>query len=103
MRAVVLIGGKGTRLQFLTRTVPKLKVTLRNKPYVQYTVYALRAAGLDGAVLSMGYLPCPIQQHFAEQNLDGFSLEYVVEEGSVLDQGARMNPRVRLPMGVVNF
>jgi mannose-1-phosphate guanylyltransferase len=43
-------------------------------------VGALRAAGIDGAVLSMGYLPGPIQRHFAEQDLDGFSLEYVTEE-----------------------
>lgn len=80
MQAVVLIGGKGTRLRPITYTVPKAMVPLRNKPYIQYMVDSLRASGLDGAVLSMGYLPHAIQQHFAGQDLTGFSLEYVVEE-----------------------
>ena len=35
-----------------------------------------QAAKLGGAVLSMGYLPRPIQQHFAEQNLSDFSLDF---------------------------
>lgn len=80
MKAVVLIGGKGTRLRPITYTTPKSMVPMRNKPYIQYMVDSLRAAGLDGAVLSMGYLPCPIQQYFAEQDLGDFSLDYAVEE-----------------------
>jgi mannose-1-phosphate guanylyltransferase len=83
MRAVVLIGGKGTRLRPLTYTVPKSMVLLRNRPYIQYMVDSLKAAGLDGAVLSMGNLPSAIEQYFAAQEEDAFgvfSLEYVVED-----------------------
>ena len=36
MKAVVLIGGKGTRLRPITYTVPKAMVPLRNQPYIQY-------------------------------------------------------------------
>jgi mannose-1-phosphate guanylyltransferase len=80
MKAVVLIGGKGTRLRPITYTVPKAMVPLRNKPYIHYLVGALKRAGLDGAVFSMGYLPDHIRRYFADQQLDGFSLQYVVEE-----------------------
>ena len=81
MKAVVLIGGKGTRLRPLTYTVPKAMVLLRNRPYIQYMVDTLKAAGLDGAVLSMGYLPSAIQQYFATRDdLGKFSLDYVVED-----------------------
>ena len=81
MKAVVLIGGKGTRLRPLTYTVPKAMVLLRNQPYIQYMVDTLMAAGLDGAVLSMGYLPSAIQQYFAARDdLGRFSLDYVVED-----------------------
>jgi mannose-1-phosphate guanylyltransferase len=52
-------------------------VPLRNKRYVQYMVDTLRAAGLDGAVFSMGYLPEPMQNYFADKDLDGFSLDGV--------------------------
>ena len=80
MKAVVLIGGKGTRLRPITYALPKAMVPLGNKPYIHYMVDCMRAAGLDGAVFSMGYLPDPIQNYFAGRDLDGFSLEYVVEE-----------------------
>jgi mannose-1-phosphate guanylyltransferase len=81
VKAVVLIGGKGTRLRPLTYTVPKSMVLLRNRPYIQYMVDTLKAAGVDGGVLSMGYLPSAIQQYFAtREDLEPFSLDYVVED-----------------------
>jgi mannose-1-phosphate guanylyltransferase len=80
MKGVILIGGKGTRLRPLTYTMPKAMVPLRNKPYIHYLIERLRAAGLSGAVCSMGYLPDPLQGYFARQELNGFSLEYVVED-----------------------
>jgi mannose-1-phosphate guanylyltransferase len=63
-------------------------VPLRHKPYVNYLMNSMKAAGLDGAVLSMGYLPDPIKRHFAAQDLEEFSLEYVVEESPSGPQGA---------------
>jgi mannose-1-phosphate guanylyltransferase len=80
VQAVVLIGGQGTRLRPITHTVPKALVPLRNKPYVRYLVDALAAAGIEEAILSMGYLPDPIQCYFAGEDLKGFSLKYVVED-----------------------
>jgi NDP-sugar pyrophosphorylase family protein len=67
MRAVVLIGGKGTRLPPLTYTVPKSMVLLRNRPYIQYMVDSLRGARLNGTVLSMGYWPSAIQQYVGDR------------------------------------
>lgn len=76
-----MIGGKGTRLRPITHTVPKAMVPLRNRPYFCYMLDSLRTAGLDGAVLSMGYLPDPIRDYFGHgEGLDGFSLDYVVED-----------------------
>ncbi len=80
MRAVILVGGRGSRLRPITQTVPKAMVPLRNKPYIHYMVDSIKAAGLEGAIFSMGYLPDPIKRYFAGQDLDGFFLEYVVEE-----------------------
>jgi mannose-1-phosphate guanylyltransferase len=51
-------------LRPITRTVSKAPVPLRNTPYIHYVVDSMRVAGLNGAVLSMGYLPAPIQRHF---------------------------------------
>src|ERR671921_2988895 len=99
LRAVVLIGGKGTRLRPLTYTVPKAMVMLRNRPFIQYLVDSLRAAGLEGAVLSMRYLPDPIQAHFAEQELGGFTLEYVVESSPFGTAGGIKNAQEHLGGG----
>ena len=95
----MLIGGKGTRLRPLTYTVPKAMVTLRNRPFIQYMVDFLRAAGLEGAVLSMGYLPHPIRQHFAEQGLEGFTLEYVLESSPLGTAGGIKNAQEQLGGG----
>ncbi len=105
MKAVVLIGGKGTRLRPVTYTVPKAMVPLRNKPYIHYLVSALKEAKLDEAIFSMGYLPDPIRQYFAGHKLDGFSLEYVVEERPLGTAGAIKNAEAFLgegPFVVIN-
>ena len=99
MKAVVLIGGKGTRLRPITYTVPKAMVPLRNRPYIQYLIDNFVAAGFEGAVLSMGYLPDPIQRYFAKQDLDGFSLEYVVESSPLGTAGGLKNVEDRLGEG----
>ena len=99
MRAVALIGGKGTRLRPITQTVPKSMVPLRNKPYVQYMVDTMRAADLDGAVFSMGYLPEAIQGYFADRDLNGFSLDYVVEERPLGTAGGIKNAEEYLDEG----
>ena len=98
MRAVVLVGGKGTRLRPLTYTVPKAMVPLRNKPYIHYMVDSMRAAGLEGAVLSMGYLPDPIERYFAGKGPEGF-LEYVVEGRPLGTAGGIKNVEAHLGDG----
>jgi mannose-1-phosphate guanylyltransferase len=99
MRAVALIGGKGTRLRPITQTIPKSMIPLRNKPYVQYMVDTMMAAELDGIVFSMGYLPGSIQRYFAGQNLNGFSLDYVVEERPLGTAGGIKNAEEYLDEG----
>ncbi len=99
MRAVALIGGKGTRLRPITQTVPKSMVPLRNKPYVQYMVNTMKAADLDGAVFSMGYLPEAIQSYFADRDMNGFSLDYVVEEQPLGTAGGIKNAEEYLDKG----
>jgi mannose-1-phosphate guanylyltransferase len=99
MKAVVLIGGKGTRLRPITHTVPKAMVPLRDKPYIEYMVDSMKAAGVDGAVFSMGYLPNPIRGYFDRQELDGISLDYVVEDRPLGTAGGIKNAEGHLDGG----
>jgi mannose-1-phosphate guanylyltransferase len=105
MRAVVLVGGQGSRLRPITYDVPKAMVPLRNQPFMGYMMDFLRAAGLEGAVLSLGYLPDPIQEYFDQKDLDGFSIDYAVEDTALGTAGGIKNAEGYLdggPFVVVN-
>src|ERR671921_2613121 len=105
MRAVVLVGGQGSRLRPITYDVPKAMVPLRNQPFMGYMVDFLMAAGLEGAVLSLGYLPDPIQEYFDHKDLDGFSIDYAVEDTALGTAGGIKNAQGYLdggPFVVVN-
>src|SRR5215216_2903653 len=92
MQAVVLVGGQGTRLRPLTYDIPKSLVPLRNRPFMGYMLDFLRGAGLDGAVLSLGYLPDPIQAYLCDkQDLVGFSVDYAVEDHALGTAGGIKN------------
>lgn len=105
MKGVVLVGGRGTRLRPITYDVPKALVPLRNRPFMAYMVEFLKSGGLEGAVLSMGYLPDPIQEYFAGRGMDDFSVEYAVEEEALGTAGGLKNAEPLLdggPVVVVN-
>src|SRR5919107_3739718 len=105
MKGVVLVGGQGSRLRPITYDVPKAMVPLRNRPFMGYMMDFLRAGGLEGAVLSMGYLPDPIQGYFQGQNLNGFSINYAVEDNALGTAGGIKNTEEYLdggPVVVVN-
>src|SRR5215211_1445028 len=91
MQAVILVGGLGTRLRPITYDVPKALVPLRNRPFMGYMLDFLRSGGLDGAVLSLGYLPTPIQEYLAECDLNGFFVDYAVENRSLGTAGGIRN------------
>ncbi|MBA3474598.1 MAG: NDP-sugar synthase [Rubrobacter sp.] len=100
-----MVGGQGSRLRPITFDVPKAMVPLRNQPFMGYMMDSLRAAGLEGAVLSLGYLPDPIQEHFDQKDLDGFSIDYAVEDTALGTAGGIKNAERYLdggPFVVVN-
>lgn len=106
MRAVILVGGQGTRLRPITYDIPKALVPLRNQPFMGYMIDFLRSGGIDGAVLSLGYLPDPIQAYVSgRDDLDGFSIDYAVEDRALGTAGGIKNAQQYLdggPLVVVN-
>lgn len=105
MQAVILVGGQGTRLRPITYDIPKALVPLRNRPFMGYMLDFLRSGGIEGAVLSLGYLPDPIQEYLAKCDLDGFSVDYAVEDRALGTAGGIKNAEKYLeggPVVVVN-
>ncbi len=91
MKAVILVGGQGTRLRPLTLCVPKPMVPLANKPFVSYVLEHLQQNGIDEVIFSMGYLPDGIKSYFGDGSSLGIKLIYAVEDHPLGTAGAVKN------------
>jgi len=80
MIAVVLAGGKGTRLGEATKNRPKPMVELNGKPLLEYTLEWLKGQGVSKAILTLNYLPEVIQSYFGNGGGAFPSLDYIIEE-----------------------
>ena len=85
--AVILVGGLGTRLRPLTDRTRKDMLPLVDRPQLAYTFEHLRRYGVTRAIVSCGYLPTQIQEHFGDVYGD-LRLEYKVEEEPLGTGGA---------------
>src|SRR6476661_2087544 len=92
MKAIVLVGGEGTRLRPLTFTTPKPLLPIANQPFLERQLDWLSNHGIDEVVLSMGYLPYPLHAHFSDatgqDTFRGIRLQYAVESEPLGTAGA---------------
>jgi len=86
-KAVILVGGEGTRLRPLTHQVPKPMVPVLNHPFLEHTLAYLKKYGIDDVVLAMSYLPqedSPRGTAGAVKNVEGhLDDSFVVLNGDV--------------------
>lgn len=57
MKALILVGGFGTRLRPLTFAMPKPLVPFANKPMIIHQIEALKAVGVTEVILAVAYQP----------------------------------------------
>ena len=88
MQALILAGGKGTRLRPLTVYTPKPIVPICNRPFLLYQVDALRRAGVTDITLSLSYQPEKIEQQLGDGSNFGVKLKYMVEPQPMGTAGA---------------
>jgi NDP-sugar pyrophosphorylase family protein len=79
MKALILAGGKGTRLRPLTVHTPKPVVPVMNKPFLHFQLELLRRAGINDVTLSIGYQPDKIEHLLGDGSGNGVLLKYVTE------------------------
>jgi mannose-1-phosphate guanylyltransferase len=79
MQAIVLVGGEGTRLRPLTKTVPKPALTLVDRPFLAYMVEWLARHGVTEVVLACGFLPDALRAALGNGEPGGVRIRYVVE------------------------
>jgi mannose-1-phosphate guanylyltransferase len=88
MRAVVLVGGFGTRLRPLTSHTPKQMLPIVGVPMIERVVADLSRHGVDEAILSLGYRPDAFLDAYPDDVCAGVHLHYAVEPEPLDTAGA---------------
>ena len=96
LKAVLLVGGPGTRLQPLTDNKPKSVVPLLNRPVLEHTLAYLKHYGIEDVILTLNYLPEVIQEYFGDGKRCGVRLTYCIEKEPMGTAGAVKNAEAYL-------
>lgn len=88
MQALILAGGKGTRLRPLTVYTPKPIVPICNRPFLLYQIDTLKRAGITDITLSLSYQPHKIEHQLGDGSDFGVNLRYTVEPQPMGTAGA---------------
>lgn len=78
-QAVILAGGKGTRLLPLTQDVPKPLILVAGKPFLFWQLSYLKEQGIDRVLLLTSHLHEKIEAYFAKNPVAGIEIRYSVE------------------------
>jgi D-glycero-D-manno-heptose 1,7-bisphosphate phosphatase len=82
VQAVILAGGRGTRLRPLTDTRPKPMLDFHGKPFAEYLVEMLRSEGFERVLFLLGYLPGVVQDHFRGGRDWGMDIQYCTTDAA---------------------
>jgi mannose-1-phosphate guanylyltransferase len=88
MRAVVLVGGFGTRLRPLTYSIPKPMLPVGHRPMIARLVDRLARGGVEEVVLALGFKPQPFAEAFPDGTCGDVRLTYAVEPEPLDTAGA---------------
>jgi mannose-1-phosphate guanylyltransferase len=78
VKAVILAGGLGTRLQPYTTFLPKAMLPLGEKPLLEHLIDWIKMNNIDSIVLCVSYLRKTIEDYFEDGSRFGVNIEYAV-------------------------
>ena len=87
MKAVILAGGLGTRLQPYTTFLPKPMLPLGEKPILEHLVDWIRKNGIKSVVLCVSYLRKTIEDYFEDGKKFGVNIEYAISNKPLATAG----------------
>ena len=79
-RAVILAGGRGTRLRSVTGDLPKPMVPVAGRPILERLVLHLVGSGITNVTLAVGFGADVIEQHFGDGSAFGCAISYLRED-----------------------
>ena len=80
MKAVVLAGGKGTRLAPYTRIIPKPMMPIGDKAILEIMLHQMHKAGIDEVILTVGHLAGLMRAYFQDGSHLGIHIQYSIED-----------------------
>src|SRR3989338_1505826 len=79
-KAVILVGGKGTRLRPLTLNTPKCMMNVQGRTIAEHLFDLLKKYGTRDVILSTGYMKEKIKEHYGDGSRFGVNITYVEED-----------------------
>jgi len=80
MKAVVLAGGKGTRLAPYTRILPKPLMPIGDMPILEVLLRQMKQAGIEDVILTVGHLAKLLRTFFMDGEQWGLNISYSYEK-----------------------
>jgi len=104
--AILLVGGRGTRLAPLTNNTPKPMLQVAGVPFTEHQITKARAAGITEIVLATSFKAELFEPYFGDGKNFGISIKYAVEEVALGTGGAISNASAMLegsgPVAIFN-
>lgn len=91
MKAMILAAGVGSRLDPLTRNVPKPLVPIVNRPVMEYLINLLKKHGFDEIMINTHYLGSKIEEYFGDGSAWGVQIHWAREDKLWGDAGSVKN------------
>lgn len=88
MKAVVMAGGFGTRIQPLTNSRPKPMLPIMNRPMMEHTMMMLKELGITEFIVLLYFKPEIIKEYFKDGSDFGIKITYVVPDDDYGTAGA---------------
>ena len=88
MRAVIMAGGKGTRLANVNSEIPKPMFPILGKPILEYQIESLARSGINTITLIVGHLKETVINYFGDGSRFGVKIKYIEEKEPLGTAGA---------------
>ena len=90
-KAIILVGGQGTRLLPLTCNIPKAMVPVLNTPFLEHVIRYLSSHQIKDVTLTLSHLVPPIKKYFGDGSQSGVNINYTIEDPPLGTAGAVKN------------
>lgn len=88
MQAVIMAGGKGTRLQSISKDIPKPMFPVLGKPILEYQIESLKKSSIIDITIVIGHLGSFIKDYFDDGKKYGVHIKYLEESMPLGTAGA---------------